>query len=235
MKKVDKTELRRLIECGADISKVDYSHITNFSGLMINSEIEVMPPIDLSNATCTDEMFCGCKKLRLVHPLNTFNVERMSRMFKDCCSLTITPTVDTSNAKVLYSMFQGCTSLTTSNIQFNYYCTIDHIFADCINLEYLNIIDLSKVRSAYMPFRNCNKLYLHFSDFVFGAYYLLIEMFNSDIDIILSFLKTNRADIVKNLFSFNNFELKFALMNTPKSNKFLEDKITYLCNNHVPF
>ncbi len=235
MRKVDKRELRRMIECGIDISKVDYSHIKDFSALMLNSDIEIMPYIDLSNADNTDEMFSGCSKLRLVAPLNTCNVESMRSMFKNCRSLLITPIVDTSKAKYLFSMFEGCTSLIASNIEFKADCIIDYIFKDCYNLEYIKIMDLRKVRSAYKPFRHCKKLKLNFGDFIFDKYYLLIEMFNCDIEIILSFLQNNRSDIVKNLFKFNDFELKFALMDNENSNKFVEDKITDLCNSHIPF
>ena len=88
MKKVTKEQLKDTILNGEDISKVDYSEITDISF-----------------------MFNGCKNLKEIPHLDTSKVTDMSSMFYGCTNLKEIPHLDTSNVTDIYEMFSGCINL----------------------------------------------------------------------------------------------------------------------------
>ena len=88
MKKVTKEELRDMILNGEDISKVDYSEITDMSGMFYKcTNLKEIPHLDTSKVTDMSWMFYGCTNLKEIPHLDTSNVTSMSYMFDGCTNL----------------------------------------------------------------------------------------------------------------------------------------------------
>ena len=88
MKKVTKEELRDMIQNGEDISKVDYSDITDMS-LMFDgcANLFEIPNLDTSNIADMFGMFYGCTNLKKIPHLDTSKVTNISFMFNGCINL----------------------------------------------------------------------------------------------------------------------------------------------------
>jgi len=79
-----KEDLRRLILEEKDLSKYDYSSITDMSGLLYRcSKITKIPQLDTSNVTNMEEMFYRCERLITIPEMNTSKVTNMNRMFSN--------------------------------------------------------------------------------------------------------------------------------------------------------
>ena len=110
--KITKEQLRDMILNGEDISKVDYSHITDMSNMFDGcSSLVSIPELDTSKVTVMSRMFDGCSSLVSIPELDASKVTHMSNMFNGCSSLVSIPELNTSSATDMRNMFNGCVSL----------------------------------------------------------------------------------------------------------------------------
>ena len=171
----------RVIECPEDM----YANTTDFSGAFNNTNIEVAPYLNTSNATGMSAMFTGCRSLLTIPAYDTSNVENMSNMLSACSSLMtipyintssctnmnrmfynsfklkLVPAFETSNVTNMAQMFQSCTSL--QEVQYEWdmtACTSSlNMFYLCSSLKgSLSFNNCGNITTMDAMFRNCNSI-----------------------------------------------------------------------------
>jgi len=146
----------RVIECPEDM----YANTTNFSSAFNNTNIEVAPYLNTSNADNMESMFKGCRSLITIPAYDTSNVINMRQMLSDCFSLLTIPFINTSSCTDMYRMFYASSKLKsvptfdTSNVT-----SVRQMFISCSSLEKVQSEwDMTACTNAQQMFNNCNSL-----------------------------------------------------------------------------
>jgi surface protein len=146
----------RVIECPEDM----YANATNFSGAFSDTNIEVAPYLNTSNADNMESMFNGCRSLITIPAYDTSNVINMRQMLSGCTSLLTIPFINTSSCTDMYRMFYASSKLKsvptfeTSNVT-----SMQQMFISCSSLEKVQSEwDMTACTNASQMFNNCNSL-----------------------------------------------------------------------------
>ena len=135
-REIERDELVEMIINGEDITKVNYSKITNMSFLFSNNnELKSVPNLEVGNVTNMLGMFENCENLVDVGNIDTSGSYNLAYMFQGCRKLRSVPKFDTRNVQTAYKMFYGCK-----------------------NLEYINMTNLSKIEEVSKIFFGCKSL-----------------------------------------------------------------------------
>lgn len=160
-----------------DISHIDLSKITDFTGLFKQTTFKkiILRNCDLSNVDNTSDMFFYCENLEEVDLTNTnLHISYAFGMFENCEKLKIIKGLNELKTEKLENatrMFAYCKSLEEidlSNWDFSNLEVAASMFKDCKNLQKINLHNLkdSSLRDIRFMFKNCESLqYIDFGDF----------------------------------------------------------------------
>ena len=161
IKITNKNELANLMINDEDITKYDYSSITDFSEMFYGSYLEEIPQLqnlDMSNVKTAESMFENCQKLKKVPKLNTNKLVNASQMFCYCPALEEFPDMNYSKIKNALEMFKGCTSLkNVPNINFKKVEECYGMFNFCSELKSC-LVNVENAKSIYGMFSDCPNL-----------------------------------------------------------------------------
>lgn len=150
---LDKYDIREMILSGKDITKVDYSHITDMSYMFAGLKyLKDIPHLDTSNVVNMEGMFDGCFKFNGdISYWDVSNVENMHGMFYQCYKFNQNLNDwNVSKAKNTSHMFHRCTSFNqplnkwdVSNVE-----NMSGMFLFCSNFnQCINDWDVSNVEN----------------------------------------------------------------------------------------
>lgn len=147
-KKLTKDDIRDMVENGEDITKLDVSHIKDFSEMFmdISDFNQDISKWNTKNAVDMSYMFSGCEKFNQnLSKWNVKNVTNMTNMFFECTNFNqnlskwnVKKVLDMSN------MFEGCQSLRQNFNDWDVDSIEDagRIFANCIKMYFEDIKEL---------------------------------------------------------------------------------------------
>ena len=184
-----KEELRDLILKNEDLSKYDYSSITDMSCLLSNcSQITTIPELHTSNVTNMEEMFYRCERLKRIPLMDTSKVTNMNRMFSRCFDLEKIPLMDTSKVERAAGMF-----------------------ASCLKLKDIQAMDISSMEDMEYMFTNTKYIYSCIRQW--GDHFRKVDvgvegMFSGGEIMLESFGVEGSIIVLKSKCMINDFEIK---------------------------
>lgn len=124
-----------------------------------DTNLEIMPLVDTSQATTVSSMFSGCINLKNIPLLDFSSVQQFTYFVNGCKNLKTIPLLDISNVSSIANSFASCTNLTsipqlnTLNI-YNF----QNAFSGCTNLTTVPILNTSSAGNLRNMFNSCPNL-----------------------------------------------------------------------------